>query len=87
MPRLKTGAINKHVSIRPVAVIGYDPVHLPHSDGGCVTASKRKQVTGALATFFFSGHRCPVVAAGLCEQRQRGEAGWIDGTAAGPTQL
>lgn len=52
MPRLKTGAINKHVSIRPAAVIGYDPVHLPHSDVGCVTVSKRKQVTGALATFF-----------------------------------
>lgn len=61
------------------------------SDVGCVTASGRKQVAGAFAAFFFSffffsGHRCPVVA-GLRERRQRGEAGWIDGTAAGPAQL
>lgn len=45
--------------------------------------AERKQAAGRFAVFF-SGHGCPVVT-GLCAWR--GEAGWIDGTAAGPTQL
>lgn len=31
--------INKHVSIRPFSVIGYDCVHLPRTDVGCGTAA------------------------------------------------
>ncbi len=50
-PRLKTGAINKHVSIRPFTVIGYDSVHLPHMDGGCVTVAERKHAAGRLRCF------------------------------------
>lgn len=38
----------------------------------------------AFAVFFYPASEAPVVA-GLCARR--GEADWIDGTAAGPTQL
>lgn len=74
-------AINKHVSIRPFTVIGYDCVHLPRMDGGCVIAAGWKQC------FFSCVRGCPVVTGLVCVEEVAGEAGWIDGTAAGPTQL
>lgn len=50
-PHLRTGAINKHVSIRSFTVIGYDSVHLPRMDGGCVIVAERKQAAGRLWCF------------------------------------
>lgn len=71
-PRCKTTqVINKHVSIRPFSVIGYDCVHLPRADGGCGTAALDSVRP-----------RCPAVCV-----RGEGKPAWIDGTAAGPTQL
>lgn len=50
-------------------------------DGGCVIAAGWKQC------FFSCVRGCPVVTGLVCVEEVAGEAGWIDGTAAGPTQL
>lgn len=67
----------------PFAVIGYDSVHLPRMDGGCVTCGGEETSCWAFAVFFLR----PWMPSGDWLVCVAGEAGWIDGTAAGPTQL